>query len=56
MADFLNRGRELGRLGDSWQRAQKGTPQLVMVWGRRRVVHLRRGSCALLNFLNLGKY
>jgi uncharacterized protein len=34
---FLNRVRELDRLEACWKRAGSGSPQLVVVWGRRRV-------------------
>jgi hypothetical protein len=33
----VNRGAELARLEAAWQRARSGRPQLVVVWGRRRV-------------------
>lgn len=35
--DFLNRRAELAALESAWQRAAQGAPQLVLVWGRRRV-------------------
>jgi uncharacterized protein len=46
MADqvFIGREAELSTLAASWERAVAGTPQLVAVWGRRRV-----GKTYLLN-------
>jgi AAA+ ATPase superfamily predicted ATPase len=37
VADFLNRRREVSRLEESWLRAAAGSPQLAVIWGRRRV-------------------
>ena len=37
MVQFLNRTQELAWLEDSWEQTQAGAPQLVLVWGRRRV-------------------
>jgi AAA+ ATPase superfamily predicted ATPase len=37
VAKLLNRTRELARLEQSWKRAGAGSPELVLVWGRRRV-------------------
>jgi hypothetical protein len=37
LAPLVNRTAELGRLNDAWQRAGEGSPQLLVVWGRRRV-------------------
>ena len=37
LAPLVNRGAELHRLNEAWQRATEGVPQLLVVWGRRRV-------------------
>lgn len=34
---LLDRKHELGQLEAAWQQAQRGAPQLVALWGRRRV-------------------
>jgi uncharacterized protein len=34
---FVGRGAELAQLAGAWDRAAAGDPQLVVVWGRRRV-------------------
>ena len=34
---FLDREAKLTQLRDAWQRAVAGSPQLIVVWGRRRV-------------------
>lgn len=34
---LVNRNAELSRLEAAWERARSGRPQLVVVWGRRRV-------------------
>lgn len=34
---FLNREVELARLEEAWRQASSGDPQLVVLWGRRRV-------------------
>ncbi len=47
---FLNRKSELARLETAWSSAQAGTPQLVVVWGRRRV-----GKTFLLSHFVKGK-
>jgi hypothetical protein len=35
--DLIGRADELAELGRAWRRAQNGEPQLVVIWGRRRV-------------------
>jgi len=47
---FIGREAELTRLAVSWERAVGGEPQLVAVWGRRRV-----GKTYLLNHFAAGK-
>src|SRR5215475_7422041 len=47
---FIGREAELSRLAASWERAVAGAPQLVAVWGRRRV-----GKTYLLNHFAAGK-
>jgi AAA+ ATPase superfamily predicted ATPase len=52
MADqvFIGREAELSTLAASWERAVAGDPQLIAVWGRRRV-----GKTYLLNHFAAGK-
>jgi uncharacterized protein len=47
---FIGRAAELATLADCWERTVAGTPQLVAVWGRRRV-----GKTYLLNHFARGK-
>ncbi|HET8643258.1 MAG TPA: DUF234 domain-containing protein [Pseudonocardiaceae bacterium] len=47
---FIGRAAELATLGECWDRAVAGVPQLVAVWGRRRV-----GKTYLLNHFAAGK-
>lgn len=47
---LLDRGGELSRLEASWSQAVAGTPQLAVVWGRRRV-----GKTYLLSHFATGK-
>ena len=47
---FIGREVELSTLAASWERAVAGAPQLVAVWGRRRV-----GKTYLLNHFAAGK-
>jgi AAA+ ATPase superfamily predicted ATPase len=35
--DLLGREAELAELAESWERAARGQPQMVVIWGRRRV-------------------
>ena len=37
MADLIGRTRELRDLQQAWEAAQRAEPQLVVLWGRRRV-------------------
>lgn len=37
MTQLIGRDQEFAGLNRSWQRAQSGIPQLVVIWGRRRV-------------------
>ena len=50
LAPLVNRGAELHRLNEAWQRATEGVPQLLVVWGRRRV-----GKTFLLSHFAEGK-
>ena len=50
LAPLVNRAEELRRLGHGWQRATEGIPQLLVVWGRRRV-----GKTFLLSHFSEGK-
>lgn len=47
---LLDREAELGRLEDAWARARGGTPQLAVLWGRRRA-----GKTFLLSHFAEGK-
>lgn len=47
---LLGRDQELSGLGDAWKDAQAGDPQLVVLWGRRRV-----GKTFLLSHFIRGK-
>jgi AAA+ ATPase superfamily predicted ATPase len=47
---FIGREAELAKLGASWEQAVAGVPQLVAVWGRRRV-----GKTYLLNHFAAGR-
>lgn len=47
---FIGRDAELATLATAWERAVAGVPQLVAVWGRRRV-----GKTYLLNHFAAGK-
>ncbi len=37
MAELIGRARELRELEQAWEAAQRGEPQFVVLWGRRRV-------------------
>ena len=50
LAPLVNRAEELGQLDQAWQRATEGIPQLLVVWGRRRV-----GKTFLLSHFSEGK-
>ena len=50
IAPLVNRADEVGRLDQAWQRATEGIPQLLVVWGRRRV-----GKTFLLSHFSEGK-
>ena len=50
LAPLVNRSVELRRLDEAWQRAADGIPQLLVVWGRRRV-----GKTFLLSHFAQGK-
>lgn len=50
LAPLLNRVEELSRLKRAWAEARKGKPQLVVLWGRRRV-----GKTFLLSHFLRGK-
>ena len=50
LAPLVNRAAELRRLNAAWQRATEGIPQLLVVWGRRRV-----GKTFLLSHFAEGK-
>ena len=50
LAPLVNRSAELRRLDEAWQRAVEGSPQLLVVWGRRRV-----GKTFLLSHFAQGK-
>lgn len=47
---LLNREAELARLGAAWRKAEEGEPQLLVIWGRRRV-----GKTFLLSHFASGK-
>ena len=47
---LVNRTAELSRLNAAWQSAEEGNPQLLVVWGRRRV-----GKTFLLSHFAKGK-
>ena len=49
-APLVNRAAELRRLNAAWQRATEGIPQLLVLWGRRRV-----GKTFLLSHFAQGK-
>jgi len=50
MESLLGRDAELTQLEEAWTRAQAGQPQLIVLWGRRRV-----GKTFLLSHLVQGK-
>jgi len=50
LGPLLDRDEERSRLEDAWSEASKGRPQLVMLWGRRRV-----GKTFLLSHFLEGK-
>lgn len=50
MQQLIGRDRELGDLDRAWERARSGRPQLVVMWGRRRV-----GKTFLLTHFAEGK-
>ena len=50
LAPLVNRSAELRRLDESWQHAADGIPQLLVMWGRRRV-----GKTFLLSHFAQGK-
>lgn len=50
MQQLIGRDRELADLGRVWERAKSGRPQLVVMWGRRRV-----GKTFLLTHFAEGK-
>ena len=50
MADLIGRTRELRDLQQAWEAAQRAEPQLVVLWGRRRV-----GKTFLLTHFAAGK-
>lgn len=50
MVQLIGRDRELADLDSAWARARSGTPQLAVVWGRRRV-----GKTFMLTHFAAGK-